>query len=97
MAIFLHYFMFLGATVLRKVLHICPYSPLGVDIENKSEIAGIIKPKLFIFLVTDYLSRRRFFPAAVIPSHLAVEKKLRRLRIQIKNGKPLERVTAGAR
>ena len=27
-----HYFMFFGATVLRKVLHICPYLPLGVDI-----------------------------------------------------------------
>ena len=29
-----HYFMFFGATVLRKVLHICPYSPLGVDIAH---------------------------------------------------------------
>ena len=28
-----HYFMFFGATVLRKVLHICPYSTLEVDIE----------------------------------------------------------------
>ena len=27
-----HYFMFFGATVLGKVLNICLYSPLGVDI-----------------------------------------------------------------
>ena len=30
---FNHYFMFFGATLLRKVLHICPYSPLGVDFD----------------------------------------------------------------
>ena len=39
-----HYFIFFGATILRKVLHICPYSPLDICPYSPSAEHKIFRP-----------------------------------------------------